>query len=249
MGVMSLIEGKLGISQAYLSLDETEAPSMKQLALSASQMTAVSGNTFVFKFNPLSYTIEKDSHWASAPQASAGEAPESSFLGPGARSLRLQVFMDDSWNPINGSIQPEIDFLMKCCDPTPESVAEGKPRPPYVRFGWGANVLFKAYVSSVSVEVGLFSTTGTPLRATANIGLTEVPESVARQNPTSGTPSPQRAHRVEAGDTLAGIAYRYWKDPNLWRAIAEVNRIDDPERLTPGRELLIPEAADARLLG
>ena len=243
-----MLSGAMGISQAYLVLDEAEAPSVKSLAMSASQLTAVVGNSFVFKFNPLSYTLHKGANWTSSPQASSTEAPESSFVGPEPKTLSLEIFMDNSWNPINGSIQAEIDFLMKCCDPTPESVAEGTPRPPYVRFGWGSNVMFKAYVTDVSIEANLFSASGTPIRGNASITLTEVPESVGRQNPTSGTPTPQRSHSVQVGDSLASIAYKFWKNPTLWRAIAEVNRLDDPERLLPGSELLIPDESDARAM-
>ncbi len=248
MGLVSMLGGAMGISQAYLVLDEAEAPSVKSMAMAASQLTAVTGNSFVFKFNPLSYTLHKGANWTSAPQASSSEAPESSYVGPDGKTLSLEIFMDNSWNPISGSIQSEIDFLMKCCDPTPESIAEGAPRPPYVRFGWGSNVMFKAFMTDVSIEVNLFSAGGSPIRGTASLTFTEVPESLGRQNPTSGTPVPQRSHLVQAGDTLASIAYKFWKNPTMWRAIAEVNRIDNPEKLVPGAELLIPDESDARAL-
>jgi nucleoid-associated protein YgaU len=48
-----------------------------------------------------------------------------------------------------------------------------------------------------------------------------------------------------AGDSLAGLAYEEYGDPNFWRAIAEINGIDDPMRVTPGRHLFIPSATEA----
>jgi nucleoid-associated protein YgaU len=47
------------------------------------------------------------------------------------------------------------------------------------------------------------------------------------------------------GDTLQSIAYRELGRPAYWRAIAELNGIDDPLRMTAGTTLLIPSRADA----
>ena len=47
------------------------------------------------------------------------------------------------------------------------------------------------------------------------------------------------------GDTLQSVAYRELGKPQYWRAIAELNAIDDPMRLSPGSVLLIPSVADA----
>jgi nucleoid-associated protein YgaU len=47
-------------------------------------------------------------------------------------------------------------------------------------------------------------------------------------------------HELVAGDTLAGIAYVEYGNPNLWRAVAELNGIDDPMRLRPGQRLMLP---------
>ena len=51
---------------------------------------------------------------------------------------------------------------------------------------------------------------------------------------------PHEGDRVRAGDTLAGIAYAEYGNPNLWRAVAELNNIDDPMRLRPGQRLMLP---------
>jgi nucleoid-associated protein YgaU len=47
------------------------------------------------------------------------------------------------------------------------------------------------------------------------------------------------------GDTLPSVAFRELGKPAYWRAIAELNGIDDPLRLSPGTVLLIPTLADA----
>jgi nucleoid-associated protein YgaU len=45
---------------------------------------------------------------------------------------------------------------------------------------------------------------------------------------------------VRPRDTLAGIAYEEYGDPNRWRDIATTNEIDDPLGLRPGQILVIP---------
>jgi hypothetical protein len=66
------------------------------------------------------------------------------------------------------------------------------------------------------------------------------------QNPTSGGLVPRRLHVVVDGDTLAGVAYREYGDAALWRAVAQVNRLDDPSRLRPGTHLLLPTVDELR---
>lgn len=49
-------------------------------------------------------------------------------------------------------------------------------------------------------------------------------------------------HTVSKGDTLFGLARRYYNDPAKWRAIHEANRdvIPDPNKLKPGQTLRLP---------
>lgn len=43
-----------------------------------------------------------------------------------------------------------------------------------------------------------------------------------------------------AGDTLSGLAHRFYGDWRLWRAIADRNAIVDVRTIEPGTVLLIP---------
>ena len=58
----------------------------------------------------------------------------------------------------------------------------------------------------------------------------------------SAQPAPPTVYVVRAGDTLRDIARRLLGDETRWLAILEANRdrIDDPENLAIGLELLIP---------
>lgn len=49
---------------------------------------------------------------------------------------------------------------------------------------------------------------------------------------------------VESGDTLSGIAQRFYDDANLYTLIAEANGIDNPNLIFAGQELSLPMTAD-----
>ena len=52
-----------------------------------------------------------------------------------------------------------------------------------------------------------------------------------------------RIHIVEEGQTLSGIAYKYYGSANKWRKIFNANRsrLKDANTLVPGMRLTIPE--------
>jgi len=45
---------------------------------------------------------------------------------------------------------------------------------------------------------------------------------------------------IKAGETLSQIAWNVFQDPNLWRDIADYNKIENPKELQPGQVLRIP---------
>ena len=49
-------------------------------------------------------------------------------------------------------------------------------------------------------------------------------------------------YTVERGDTLIGISGRLLQPPQGWRALQRLNKVKDPRRLQPGRDLRIPLA-------
>ncbi|MBI4576221.1 MAG: LysM peptidoglycan-binding domain-containing protein, partial [Planctomycetes bacterium] len=64
----------------------------------------------------------------------------------------------------------------------------------------------------------------------------EPPRPVYRKDPPNPEAIGRRVYRVEAGDTLAGIAKRTLGDGRRWRRIFEANRrlLASPDRLQPG---------------
>ena len=48
------------------------------------------------------------------------------------------------------------------------------------------------------------------------------------------------AYTVKRGDTLIGLARRYFRDPHSWRQVQRLNRVRQPNRMAIGRTIVIP---------
>lgn len=57
------------------------------------------------------------------------------------------------------------------------------------------------------------------------------------------TEQPPRIHIVQKGDTLSSISAKYYGSARQWRKIVTANsdNLPNPNRLTPGSKLLIPQ--------
>lgn len=199
--------------------------------------------TIKFQFNPKELTLSKAAKWIRESNKKSKGAGVPEYKGPDPGKLSLEMFlvaMEDDPQ----SVVKTVEMLFKCCVPHPDSEQKKKESPPWVRFSWGQIKGFVGYIASVSVKYTLFTPAGLPIRATATVNLEEMAKEPGKQNPTSGASSVHTTHTVVAGDTVTAIAYREYGDPNMWRAIAEHNAIDDPMRLRPGAALLIPAAED-----
>jgi nucleoid-associated protein YgaU len=79
------------------------------------------------------------------------------------------------------------------------------------------------------------------LRATLSVTLREyktLEEQLAHLNLMS--PDRTHSHVIQSGETLSGLAARFYQNPDNWRFIADENQIEDPRRLTVGTFLTIP---------
>jgi nucleoid-associated protein YgaU len=216
----------------------------------AAALKAAAGSGVInFKFNPKEYSVQKSAKWESKPTKKAEDTAVPEFKGAEPSSLTLELFLDES-DSESGSVIKDVELLFGCCTPTTISNGAGKPSPPFVLFGWGQTMGFAAFVKSVNAKYTLFRSDGTPIRATCSVTLQEVPTNPPKkQNPTSGSIAAVRMHTVLPGDSLPLIAYGEFDDVAAWRAIADANKIDDPLRIRPGTELVIPAVAEAAPAG
>jgi hypothetical protein len=203
-----------------------------------------------FKYNPEQYTIEKSADWTrpSAPGAESTPAPDYTSTNPA--SVSMEIFFD-AFEEIQGDVSRDVETLFTWTKPTPSSRAQKKPQPPLLMFQWGSSSAlsdFRGFLKSVSARYTLFRVDGTPIRATCNIRLEEVPQETSKQNPTSGSRPGMRVHILTDGETLHSVAWSEYKQAGYWRGLAAFNDIDDPLRVEAGTTLLLPPPRDAARL-
>ena len=197
-------------------------------------------------FNPTDYKLQRS---VRVPRDETASTPGGTptYGGASALKLSMSLFFDEFHLP-EGDVTPRIGTLLDWMKPTPESRDTSAPTAPVIQFKWGGNpqlAAFKGFLTSLNVTYSIFRKDGTPIQAKAEITLEEKPEPEAGQNPTSRAANSHRAHTMVEGDTLQSVAYRRLGKASYWRAIAELNDVDDPLRLEPGTVLLVPSKADA----
>ncbi len=202
-----------------------------------------------FRFNPKEYSISKSATWNRPTNKGAKHSTTPEFGGVQPQSVQMELFFDDFEG--TGNLVADIETLFEWLKPTDKSRSNNKPQPQPLKFQWGEKqplAHFKGFLKSVSAKYTMFKPDGTPIRATAQITMEEIPNNPKKTNPTSGAAAGRRTHVVAAGDSLHSIAYREYDDPALWRGLAAFNGIDDPLRVRPGTRILIPTAEEAAAL-
>ena len=204
----------MGFSQATLKPVDPDGPEIKAL-FNPTQYSLDGGN----RFN----THQVPALGTTVPQYTSGEA----------RTLSLELYFDtfeergdvrDHTNKVYGLLELESQ----------------KHRPAICKFMWG-NFTFTCFVERVGGRFTLFLEDGTPVRATLAVTLKEytaVDEQAKRDRLASADHVKTRI--VRPRDTLSDIAAQEYGSPELWRPIAEANRIANPRRLDPGQVLVVP---------
>jgi nucleoid-associated protein YgaU len=208
-----------------------------------------------FQFNPESLSRTKSSQWTAVPNNDPQNQPPPQFAGHGSEQLSAKLLFDDTHVIRSGGggdgpaqVGPSVDRLFDWLTIAQKEPHGPHPSPPTLRLMWGDSLSFTGVLKNVSVQYLQFGRDGTPVRATASITMQAVPDNPKGTNPTSGGLPGRTSTQVRDGDTLASIAYEHFGDPNLWRAIAASNGIDDPTRVPTGTRLLIPRRVDALTL-
>jgi LysM repeat protein len=196
-------------------------------------------------FNPARFQFSQTNRWDS-DRVPGKTAPTLRFGGGEGGSFDLSLVFDTTSD--GSAVTVHTNKLLKLMEIDTSLAgydqARNNGRPPWVKFHWGTHVhSFKAVVKSANVTFTYFSQEGLPLRANVELSLEQYEPDAnwGPQNPTSGTPTPNRTHQVQVGDTLDRIAARYYGDSTKWRDIAALNGIGDPLDLRPGTLLAIPE--------
>lgn len=232
---------------------------------SATIMDQDHGTSVDCMFNPKEYTFSKQNSWTPNPVKGKNIAQFEFGSGQPA-TLAMQLFFDTYTNIKSDSdsggspkdVRKEYTqaiWKMMQVDPNLGSISYGgggssgpakhkKGRPPIVVFQWGSTWSFKAVITNLRERFSLFLPDGTPVRSTLDITFQQVQDDndYPPTNPTSGGEGGERVWRVSQGDTLAWIAYKEYGNANLWRPIAEANKLTRVRDLMPGTMLEIPNA-------
>jgi nucleoid-associated protein YgaU len=200
-------------------------------------------------FNPNAYSVTKPVTWSSTPSSTERSAqterkknaPTLTFGGGGSRQITLELFFDVT-EPIDDEEIADVREL------TNEVVALTRIErdlgsPPVCEISWGnaptgSDFPFVGVVNNLTQRFTLFRSDGSPVRANLTVAFTEFldPEDDQRETDPEFT-----TRLVKRGDSLSGIAAEVYRDPALWRPIAETNELDDPRRLPVGLRLNIPK--------
>jgi hypothetical protein len=218
------------------------------------------GGLVMFDFNPSSINIQRTSN-GSAPSAMSTQANRTVsrvqlpqiklkdvyFTGETTK-MRCDTLLNWMAPPLstamNQLIGAGVAMIAGALGQSPPNI---ETAPPTLTFQWGPPMLgfmYSVQLSTLTIDYERFDPTGIPIRAKLQMTLQEMasPLGTFPTNPTSGGQPGRRTHVMAEGETLASIAQFYYKRPGLWRRIAEVNGIDDPRRVRPGRSVYLPNA-------
>jgi nucleoid-associated protein YgaU len=206
------------------------------------------GPPLTFQFNPKELQIQQQTEWEQKPAKGAKKASPPEWKGAKPKAFSVEMLLDNTEPRIKVDLEGIVKKLFDAVIQDPNTSGKNKSAP-FVKFGWGTQKPILAIVKQVQVKYTLFTAEGTPLRALCTVQMEEYPRANGPTNPSSGGDPARRAHTILQGESLPGIAYREYGTPGLWRALADVNGIDDPMRLQPGRRLLVPPPEEAALHG
>lgn len=217
-------------------------------------------DSYAVQYNPKELSFEKGAQYGEV-NIPGLDAPLQQFVRGQAEKLTIELFCDTTEpGGIGDDAQPvtvQTDRIFRLV-----KVDGASHAPAVVTFCWNSHFpgesvsfpaagdqpsgnqsrnSFRGVVESVRQQFTLFSPKGVPLRATVHLVLREF-RPLDMQLSELGLSSPDRthAHVLAAGDTLSGVARRYYSQPFSWREIAVDNAITDPRRLTPGNVISVP---------
>lgn len=191
-------------------------------------------------FRPKEYAFSKSNEWEKGKAAGASMKPPR-FKGGAPMNLTLELLFDTY--ELKQDVRNTTGKLWQMMKVTTQRM-DGNTRrsePPIVEFRWGSFWSFKAVITQISEKFTLFLPEGTPVRSQVNLQLMQAQEEgrYPGQNPTSGGRDGYAVHIVKEGETIDWIAFQEYGSPNVWRHLADVNNLDDPDRLRPGQQLVL----------
>jgi nucleoid-associated protein YgaU len=198
-------------------------------------------------FNPEKFTVARGVQFAEITIPGL-DAPVVQFVRGQSEKVTLELFFDTT---DTGTVDPVTDVRTRTAQVYDlMSVDSETHAPPRLVLSWGeGGQLFNhgktespwCVLENVSQEFTLFSPGGVPLRAKLNCTFRDAwtIDEQLRQTPRHSSDRTKYV-RVKKGQMLSTIAWQQYRDPGLWRPLADANGLDNPRLLTPGFVLEVP---------
>lgn len=196
-------------------------------------------STFEALFNPAEY-LSSDANEYSVLPIRGVNAPLLQYSRGSRRTLDFSLLLDTYASGPPGARGGDVRRRYVAFLEGLMAVDGDLHRPPLCKIVWGG-LEFVGVLTSLRKRYTLFLNDGTPVRARVALSFQEIVAPQAQADTTKlSSPDKTKRHIVQEGDSLWQIAYREYGSPTEWRVVAEANEIDDPRRLVPGTELVIP---------
>lgn len=190
------------------------------------------GQSFRVMFNPEEYSLNRDNNYAS--QAIPGlQSPLLQFVHGNLRTLDMELFFDtfEAKQDVRSETQKVVALL---------DIDSDLHTPPVLRVTWGS-LEFRCVLAKVAQKFIKFFPNGQPARARLNVTFNEYLDAATQVAAANlQTADFSKVYVVKQGDTLSGIAAKFYEDATKWRPIALTNGIVDPLSITAGQQIYIP---------
>ena len=196
------------------------------------------GEKYQVHFNPENYSIDKSNQFQNT--AIPGLAPVTQFVSGNQDTLTLELLFDTYMDKEGEDVRKYTSQIAALMDIDSELHA-----PPICEFGWGGayakHLPFTATIQDLKQQFTMFKDDGTPVRAKLTITFKQY-QTIEEQLAEIKRQSADRSKRkiFKEGDSLWMIAFEEYGDPGYWRIIAHENNIDNPNKISAGREILLP---------
>lgn len=190
------------------------------------------GELLEVMFNPEEYTLNQDNNFAS--QAIPGlSGPILQFVHGNMRTLDMELFFDTT--DLASDVRDETQKIVRLLE-----IDSDLHAPPVLRVAW-ATLQFRCVLAKAGQQFVKFQEDGTPVRARLTVSFNEFLDADREaQLVNRQTADFTKVHVVAEGETLEGLAGVLYENPQMWRAIALDNRIDDPRADLTGQAIRIP---------
>ncbi len=208
------------------------------------------GTAFEVTINPETYTTRHRIEFSDT-QAPGTSMPILKFNKITAQEIGFDFLFDST-----GVIKDASPISLGIADPfaKPKSVANEIDafrkniieyrrdihRPYFLKIHWGT-LLFKCVLTNMDIEYKLFKSDGTPIRAVAKCTFKgTVEEDLRKALENKQSPDVTHERLVKAGDTLALMTYKIYKEQKNLVPVAAFNQLDGFRNVKSGTKIYFP---------